>query len=399
MSVPVSETSEKNPNPSHSRLSSKQNSSGGEGLVPVQTRNERFASPVVTDFEQVTGREIQWKYTPLQKISALIADAVDAAHDEYSVSSDSASVETVGRDDPRIGRAGTPEDRASASAWSNFAAATVVTLTGDTHSMTTLTRGNLGSVPRASHTVVHATANSRGVVVFENTGDAQLTENVEIVVDDHAELTVVTVQEWTETSVHLASHFARLGRGAKLNYISVTLGGALVRVNPTAHLSGEGADVELSGLYFADAGQYIEHQVFVAHDAPRTKSRVAYKGALQGEGAHTVWIGDVMITQNAPGTDSYELNRNLLLTDGARADSVPNLEIETGDIQGAGHASTSGRFDDEQLFYLQSRGVPEAEARRLVVRGFLGEIVQRIGIPELESRLNESIEQELGASS
>lgn len=398
MSAPVIETSPKNPNPGHSRLSSKQNSSGGEGLIPVQTRNERFASTDVTQFEEVTGREVQWKYTPLATITPLMANTVEPAHDEYSVTTDSATVERVGRDDSRIGLAGTPEDRASASAWSNFAQATIVTL-GQTPSMTTLKRDSMGASPRASHTVIHAPAQSRGVVVFENSGDAQLTENLEIVLDDHADLTVVSVQEWSTSSIHLASHFAKLGRGAKLNYVSVTLGGALVRVNPTAQLSGEGSDVEMSGLYFADAGQYIEHQVFIAHDAPRTRSRVAYKGALQGEGAHTVWIGDVMITQKAPGTDSYELNRNLLLTDGARADSVPNLEIETGDIQGAGHASTSGRFDDEQLFYLQSRGLPEAEARRLVVRGFLGEIVQRIGIPELESRLSDSIEAELGASS
>jgi Fe-S cluster assembly protein SufD len=122
---------------------------------------------------------------------------------------------------------------------------------------------------------------------------------------------------------------------------------------------------------------------------------VTYKGALQGDKAHTVWVGDVLIRQAAEGTDTYELNRNLLLTDGARADSVPNLEIETGQIAGAGHASASGRFDDEQLFYLQARGITESEARRLVVRGFLNEIIQKIGNPEIEARLTASIEAEL----
>ena len=112
------------------------------------------------------------------------------------------------------------------------------------------------------------------------------------------------------------------------------------------------------------------------------RSRVTYKGALQGEGAHTVWVGDVLIRADAEGTDTYELNRNLVLTDGARADSVPNLEIETGEIAGAGHASATGRFDDEQLFYLQARGIPEDEARRLVVRGFFAELVQQIGVPD-----------------
>ena len=112
---------------------------------------------------------------------------------------------------------------------------------------------------------------------------------------------------------------------------------------------------------------------------------MTYKGALQGAGARSVWIGDVLIGNAATGTDSYEQNRNLVLTDGTRADSVPNLEIETGDIAGAGHASATGRFDDEQLFYLQARGIREDEARRLVVRGFLTEIVQKIGSPELEA--------------
>ena len=106
---------------------------------------------------------------------------------------------------------------------------------------------------------------------------------------------------------------------------------------------------------------------------------MTYKGALQGAGARTVWVGDVLIGNAATGTDSYEQNRNLVLTDGTRADSVPNLEIETGDIAGAGHASATGRFDDEQLFYLMARGIREDEARRLVVRGFLTEIVQKIG--------------------
>ena len=108
---------------------------------------------------------------------------------------------------------------------------------------------------------------------------------------------------------------------------------------------------------------------------PHCRSRVTYKGALQGEGAHTVWVGDVLIRAAAEGTDTYELNRNLVLTDGARADSVPNLEIETGEIVGAGHASATGRFDDEQLFYLQARGIPDDEARRLVVRGFFAEVI------------------------
>jgi Fe-S cluster assembly protein SufD len=122
---------------------------------------------------------------------------------------------------------------------------------------------------------------------------------------------------------------------------------------------------------------------------------VGYKSALSGNDARTVWIGDVLIRPEATGTDTYEFNRNLILTDEAHADSVPNLEILTGEIVGAGHASASGRLEDEHLFYLQSRGIPFDEARRLVIRGFFGELIARIGVPELEERITSAIEQEL----
>jgi Fe-S cluster assembly protein SufD len=151
----------------------------------------------------------------------------------------------------------------------------------------------------------------------------------------------------------------------------------------------------LLGLYFADAGQHLEHRLFVDHNAPHTRSNVDYRGALQGQGAHTVWIGDVLIRKVAEGISTYESNKNLVLTDGCRADSVPNLEIETGEIEGAGHASTTGRFDDEQLFYLRSRGIDESEARRLVVHGFFADIIRKVGVPEIEKRLLEAVEAEL----
>ena len=168
-----------------------------------------------------------------------------------------------------------------------------------------------------------------------------------------------------------------------------------MRVTPAVELSSPGAEINMYGVYLADSGNYFEHRPYVDHIAENCKSNVAYKGALQGVGAHTVWVGDVLIRETAVGTDSYELNRNLLLTAGARADSVPNLEIETGKIEGAGHASASGRFDDEQLFYLQARGLNETEAKKLVVRGFLSEIIQKIEIDEIEQRLIGAIELEL----
>ncbi|QHO71135.1 Fe-S cluster assembly protein SufD [Marisediminicola antarctica] len=362
----------------------------------MQTRSERFKSTNTSDFPTVTGREIEWKFSPIAKLRPLIEGVLDGGAWHYdTVATPGVSIEWVDRADASVGSAGVPEDRASANAWSSFERALAITIDGDEIEDLALERSGLDGAPRAAHTIITAKKHSRGHIVLHNSGAALLAENVEIIVEDGADLTVVSVQQWNDDAIHLASHFARVGRDAKLRHVSVSLDGDVIRINPSVHLVSEGADVELYGAYFATTGQHIEQQVFVDHDAPKTKSRVTYKGALQGRGAHTVWIGDVLIRQSAAGTDSYEQNRNLLLTDGARADSIPNLEIETGDIAGAGHASASGRFDDEQLFYLQARGISEEEARRLVVRGFLAEIVQRIGSPELQKRLESAIESAL----
>ena len=195
-----------------------------------------------------------------------------------------------------------------------------------------------------------------------------------------------------------AQHDALVGRDATFRHISVTLGGEVVRLNANVRYAGPGGDATLLGVYFADAGQHLEHRSFVDHNTPHCKSHVTYKGALQGETARTVWVGDALIRAAAEGTDTYELNRNLILTDGARADSVPNLEIETGEIVGAGHASATGRFDDLQLFYLQSRGIPEDEAKRLVVRGFFADIVREIPLTDLRDEVTAAIEAELAAT-
>jgi Fe-S cluster assembly protein SufD len=365
-------------------------------IVPVQTRSERFKSYDVADFGAVTGREAEWRFSPVSRLTDLTGAPLDGSpYDIQATDAADVTVAWVGRDDARIGTAGSPEERASANAWTGFEKALAITVAGEGRKELTVTRSGLGSAPRAAHTIIEAKPFSNAVVILENTGDARLSENIEIIVGESANLTVVSLQEWDDTAVHLASHFASVGRDAKLKHVVVSLGGSIVRLNPSVHLAGSGSDIEALGLYFADAGQHLEQQVYINHDAPHSRSRVTYKGALQGEGARTVWIGDVLIGRAATGTDSYEQNRNLVLTEGTRADSVPNLEIETGDIQGAGHASATGRFDDEQLFYLQARGIPEREARRLVVRGFLAEIVQQIGSPALEERLHGAIEAEL----
>ena len=145
------------------------------------------------------------------------------------------------------------------------------------------------------HLQVRAERFAQGVVVIDHRGSGTYADNVEFLVDDGARLTVVSVHDWADDAVHVSSHHARLGRDATLRHTVITLGGDLVRLSPTATFTGRGGDVELLGLYFADAAQHLEHRTFVDHAVPNCRSRVTYKGALQGDGAHAVWIGDVLI--------------------------------------------------------------------------------------------------------
>ncbi|MFF4897573.1 Fe-S cluster assembly protein SufD [Streptomyces sp. NPDC001068] len=368
----------------------------------VATRMSAPPSFDVADFPVPHGREEEWRFTPLERLRGLHDGTAVATGDSLKVDVEAPEgvvVELVGRDDPRLGRAGTPVDRVAAQAYSSFERAGVVTVPKDTV-LTEPVRIRVhgqGGV-HYGHQVVELGAFAEAVVVVDHTGDVVTAANVEFVLGDGAKLTVVSVQDWDDTAVHAAQHNALVGRDASFKSVVVTFGGDLVRMHPRVSYAGSGGEAELIGLYFTDAGQHQEHRLLVDHDAPHCKSNVVYKGALQGEDAHAVWIGDVLIEAKAEGTDTYEMNRNLVLTDGARVDSVPNLEIETGEIVGAGHASATGRFDDEQLFYLMARGIPEQDARRLVVRGFFAELVQQIGVPDIQERLLARIDEELEAS-
>ncbi|MEV7147065.1 MULTISPECIES: Fe-S cluster assembly protein SufD [unclassified Streptomyces] len=368
----------------------------------VATRMSAPPSFDVADFPVPHGREEEWRFTPLERLRGLHDGTAVATDGSLKVDVDAPEgvvVELVGRDDPRLGRAGTPVDRVAAQAYSAFEQAGVVTVPKDTV-LTEPIRISVhgqGGVAYA-HQIVELGAFAEAVVVVDHTGDVVTAVNVEFVLGDGAKLTVVSVQDWDDTAVHAAQHNALVGRDASFKSVVVTFGGDVVRLHPRVSYAGTGGEAELIGLYFTDAGQHQEHRLLVDHDAPHCKSNVVYKGALQGEEAHAVWIGDVLIEAKAEGTDTYEMNRNLVLTDGARVDSVPNLEIETGEIVGAGHASATGRFDDEQLFYLMARGIPEHEARRLVVRGFFAELVQQIGVPDIQERLLARIDEELEAS-
>ncbi|MCB0888098.1 MAG: Fe-S cluster assembly protein SufD [Nocardioidaceae bacterium] len=352
-------------------------------------------------FEIPSGREEIWRFTPLKRLLGIHADApLDGDNCKVSVTAaEGVTVKQISADDSSRGSSGyVPRDRVSARAWSATklghlveipieAEPTGVTLVG--------IHGESLSTASAGHLVIKAGRFSKAVVVVRFTGSAVLADNVEIIVEDGAQLTVVSVQDWADDAVHHSGQFARVGRDATLKHVAVSFGGDLIRHDFTAQYAGPGGSVEALGLYFADAGQHIEHRLFVDHAAPRTRSHVLYKGALQGDRAHTVWIGNVLIRKIAEGIETYEENRNLVLTDGAQADSVPNLEIETGEIEGAGHASATGRFDDQQLFYLRSRGIDEQEARRLVVHGFFHDLLRRIGVADLEEELAQIVEAEL----
>ncbi|WP_104164843.1 Fe-S cluster assembly protein SufD [Arthrobacter sp. SX1312] len=382
------------------QLGFKKHSHGNAPVIPEASRGERRRSFDLADFPALTGLEEDWRFTPLKRLRGLHTDALTGAAPAVAVTgAGNVTVETVSRDDARLGSTATPEDRVSAAAWNSFTEATVITIPRETVADGEVMVGVTGTSPAAAaqHVLIRAEAFSKAVVVLDHTGSVTLAQNVEIMVGDGAELTVVSVQEWDDDAVHVSSQQAKVGRDARYKHVVVSLGGDLVRLTPSSIFTAPGAEVEMYGLYFADAGQHLEQRLLVDHAVPNCKSRVTYKGALQGQDAHTVWVGDVLIRKAAEGTDTYETNRNLILTDGARSDSVPNLEIETGLIEGAGHASATGRFDDEHLFYLMARGIPEKAARRLVVRGFLTEVIQQIKVPALEERLSESVERELAA--
>jgi Fe-S cluster assembly protein SufD len=367
---------------------------------PAANLTDRLSSRNPEDFSIPGPRDEQWRFTPLDRLAGLheVVPAGTTLDITFNAPS-GASVETVGRKDARLGVAFEPVDRPSAAAWQGFDKAVVVTVpknsvVAEPITVTLTGRGEIA----ATHIRVDVEPFASATVVLDHRGSAVVTGNIEVTVGDGASLTLVTVHDWDDDAVHLSHIQHRVGRDSTLRSIVVTLGGAVVRVLPSVQYSGPGGDATLTGLYFADANQHLEHRVLVDHNEPNCRSRVVYKGALQGsEGSpsRTVWFGDVLIRANATGTDTYELNRNLVLSDHARADSVPNLEIETGEVVGAGHASTTGRFDDEQLFYLMSRGITQEDARRLVVRGFFADVLDGIGVPDLVERLRVALEREL----
>jgi Fe-S cluster assembly protein SufD len=371
-----------------------------ESTAPVSRLHEH-QSYDPADFPVPTGREEEWRFTPLRRLRGLHgADPLPEGkwHQEVTPAPE-VKLDKAERGDPRVGASYVPSDRVSARAFASFHEATVISVPAETvTSAPTVVTTYGDGIEGASfgHLVMDVGPMADATLVLDYRGSATHADNIELSVADGASLSVISLQDWNDDSVHLSHHHLRLGKDARISHTVATLGGDVVRIVPSVAYAGPGGDAELNGLYFADAGQHQEHRLFVDHTMPDCRSRVLYKGALRGEGAHTVWIGDVLIGAEATGTDTYEYNRNLVLTDGARADSVPNLEILTGEIVGAGHASANGRLEDIHLFYLMARGIPYEEARRLVIRGFFGELIDKIKVPDQRERLTAAIEAELG---
>lgn len=359
--------------------------------TPPKTKSQALRSFHVADFPALNGREEEWRFTPLKRLRGL-ATTTDGASAKLSYAAEgNVKLSTVDSVEPIL----VPFDRISALAFEKADGVTLIELDGvmEQPAVVTVTGGGEGLA--FARTAVKVGLFAEAVLVLDQRGTATLADNVEVDVADGAKLTLITVADWASDAVQAQHIRFRVGKDARVIHVQVSLGGDLVRQYTSVEYTGRGGDVEAWGLYFADQGQHLEHRLLVDHSVPDCRSYVGYRGALQGTGSHTVWVGDVLIRTEATGTDTYEINRNLLLTDGARADSIPNLEIETGEVVGAGHASTTGRFDDEHLFYLMSRGIREEEARKLVVRGFFAELLDKIPVEDLRERLGAAIESRL----
>lgn len=351
-----------------------------------------------TNYLEPTGREERWRFTPLKRLGGLHLKETKVTSNPSVIfrgeKEPSFTISTVAAS--QLPPQSQSDDAVVARVRESVTEVTYLEI-GKDQEVTApilLGRNNLGSA-EVARTVIRAKSHSKSVVILESTGSAVLGEEIEIILEPGSNFTFIALQEWSNDAIHLGRHHAIVGRDATFTSITVSIGGSLVRLLPSVAYDGPGGSAEMQGIYFATSGQHLEHRVFVDHNVENAKSRVNYKGALAGSEARTVWFGDVYIRKNAEGTDTYEMNRNLLLTGGARADSVPNLEIETGEIVGAGHASTTGRFDDEHLFYLMSRGIAEADARRLVIRGFFAEVIHQIPVEGIRDRLTERIDGEL----
>ena len=375
----------------------------GVPAPPAKVASHLHSTPSwdVADFPVPQGREEIWRFTPLKRLRGLLeAGATDARLIRETVLPAGVSATEVSTEQAKALGGRAPMDRLAALAVAHAGGALHIDVPAETELdepvILRLTGTGADQVVH-EHIVVTVGHHARATLALEHFGSATYDAYVSVIVGDGAKVNLVELQLWDADAVHTGQTSVQVGRDASVTAVTATFGGDLVRLTQTTDYASVGGELHQYGVYFADAGQHLEHRLLVDHATPKSVSRVDYRGALQGQGARTVWVGDVLIRKSAVGIDTYESDRNLVLTDGCRADAVPNLEIETGEIAGAGHAATTGRFDDEQLFYLQSRGIAEDEARKLVVFGFFTEIIRKIGVPDIEQRLIDAVTEELSA--
>ncbi|TCD55069.1 Fe-S cluster assembly protein SufD [Alloscardovia theropitheci] len=384
--------------------------------IPVADPNNPYAIPAampssadrnprsfdVNDFAIPAKNQEDWRFTPIDRITEFteIFNPAQQIRVELSMIDgsdvpESVTLRAVDKGQAPVGTVSLPNDRVSAVEWQSFKTAMHVHIAQDCKTPILIKVSSSSFDLDALHLVITTDALVHAHVVVEHEGDARLAEGVEISTGDFSQVSTTFIHEWSDTSKHVGNHRIHVGKGASLRHNVVTLGGQVVRIRMDQDFGGEQGEVNMLGIYFAEPGEHIEHRTMVVHNHPECKSRVIYKGALSGQGAHSTWVGNALIEPTAPGTDSYELNRNLILVPGAIADSEPNLEIENGNIVGAGHASSVGRFDDEELFYLMSRGIPEKEAQKLVVAGFFNELIEQIDIPAISEHLMNTVNARL----
>lgn len=368
-------------------------------LERVESHLNPPASYDLADHPLPTGREEIWRFTPLKRLRGVLdGEPSSAALTWDTTLPEGVTLTEISDAEARELGELAPNDRPSALAAANAASALLLDVPAEAEVADTIVLRLHGSSVDDlvwGRLIIRVGRHAQATVAIVHTGSARYAAITTALIGDGASANILSLQDWDDDAVHLGRDAIRVGRDASVKHTSISFGGDVVRMHANVEYAGPGGDAELLGLYFADAGQHLEHRLFADHTAPRTKSHVVYKGALQGEGAHTVWIGNVLIRKVAEGIETYEENRNLVLSDGCQADSVPNLEIETGEIEGAGHASATARFDDEQLFYLRSRGVSEQEAHRLVVHGFFNDLIRKVGIPSIEEQLRSTVEAEL----
>lgn len=371
--------------------------------LETTTRIESHLNPPpsydLADHPEPSGREEVWRFTPLKRLRGVLDGEASEARLTWDTTLPAGVTltEITAAEARELGELA-PNDRPSALAVANAGGAVLVDVPAETETdepVVIRLHGESADDLVWGHLVLRVGRHARATIVLAHTGSARYAATTSVLVGDGAQVNVVSLQDWDDDAVHLGRDAIRVGRDASVKHTSISFGGDVVRMHANVEYDAPGGEAELLGLYFADAGQHLEHRLFADHNQPRTKSHVLYKGALQGQGAHTVWIGNVLIRKVAEGIETYEENRNLVLTDGCQADSVPNLEIETGDIEGAGHASATARFDDEQLFYLRSRGVSDTDAKRLVLHGFFHDLIRKVGVPSLDERLTTTVEAEL----